>query len=226
MKNIYQAVYEGGCAEITEKKSRFIATIRPVESEAEAQAFIDELKKKYYDASHNCSAYCIGVENLISHCSDDGEPSHTAGRPMLDVLIKEGIHNAAVVVTRYFGGTLLGTGGLVRAYSDAVKAGLAACVILEKKLARLYKIQVDYTNIGKLQYLAGQYKQPILKSDYTDSVISTLLLYPDEESEFLFQLKEATSSTAAVEALELCYAAYLGKELLCFPIETPIGETV
>ena len=106
---------EGGCGEIVEKKSRFLATVRPVETEEEASAFIEEMKKKYWDATHNCSAFVIGRRGEITRCSDDGEPSGTAGRPMLEVLLKEGICNTAVVVTRYFGGTLLGTGGLVRA---------------------------------------------------------------------------------------------------------------
>ena len=126
-------VYKGGQGEITEKKSRFIATVRPVESEDEAVSFINETKKKYWDARHNCSAFVIGKRQELTRCSDDGEPAGTAGRPMLDVLLKENIHNAAVVVTRYFGGVLLGTGGLVRAYQQATKAGLLASEIIEKK---------------------------------------------------------------------------------------------
>ncbi len=120
----YKILYEGGVGEIVEKKSRFIATTRPVETEEEAFGFIEEMKKKYWDATHNCSAFVLGERGEICRCSDDGEPSQTAGRPMLDVLLGEEIRNICVVVTRYFGGTLLGTGGLVRAYSGAVKAGL------------------------------------------------------------------------------------------------------
>ena len=115
----YKIAYEGGQGEIVEKKSRFIATIRPVKTEEEALSFIAEMKKKYWDASHNCSAYVIGERNEIQRCSDDGEPGQTAGRPMLDVLLGEEIHDVCAVVTRYFGGTLLGTGGLVRAYTTA-----------------------------------------------------------------------------------------------------------
>ena len=115
----YRVVYEGGEGEITEKKSRFIATVRPVESEEEATTFIAEMKKKYWDARHNCSAFVIGERQELNRCSDDGEPAQTAGRPMLDVLLREGVTNVAVVVTRYFGGVLLGTGGLVRAYQAA-----------------------------------------------------------------------------------------------------------
>ena len=119
--NKYKVVYKGGEAEIVEKKSRFIATVQPVQSEEEAAAFIGVMKKKYWDASHNCSAFTVGKNHELTRCSDDGEPSQTAGRPMLDVLLREDIHNAAVVVTRYFGGTLLGTGGLVRAYQKSTQ---------------------------------------------------------------------------------------------------------
>ena len=108
-----KTVYSGGEAEIVEKKSRFIATVRPVSSEEEAVAFIAEMKKKYWDARHNCSAYVIGDKGQLQRCSDDGEPAQTAGRPMLDVLLGEKVCNICVVVTRYFGGTLLGTGGLI-----------------------------------------------------------------------------------------------------------------
>ena len=111
----YKIVHRGGQGEIVEKKSRFIATVCPVMSEEEAISFIEKTKKKYWDARHNCHAFVIGERNEISRCSDDGEPSGTAGKPMLDVLLGAGVHNVCVVVTRYFGGTLLGTGGLVRA---------------------------------------------------------------------------------------------------------------
>ena len=128
MESEYKIVYAGGEAQIIEKKSRFIATVLPVETEEEALAFIESLRKKYWDATHNCYAYVVGERNEIQRCSDDGEPSGTAGRPMMDVLAGAGVHNAAVVVTRYFGGTLLGTGGLVRAYSGAVREALKAAV--------------------------------------------------------------------------------------------------
>ena len=125
MLSEYKAVYQGGEGEIVEKKSRFIATVIPAGSEEEVLAFIESVRKKYWDARHHCFAYVIGERNELQRCSDDGEPSGTAGKPMLEVLLGEEIHNVAVVVTRYFGGTLLGTGGLVRAYSAATKQGLA-----------------------------------------------------------------------------------------------------
>ena len=121
----FRTVYRGGTGEIVEKKSRFIATVRLVESEEEALSCLEALRKKYWDARHNCFVYIIGENQETVRCSDDGEPSGTAGRPMLDVVQGAGLRNVLVVVTRYFGGTLLGTGGLVRAYSQAVQEGLA-----------------------------------------------------------------------------------------------------
>ena len=122
----YRTIYRGGEDEIVEKKSRFIATVVPVNTEEEALEFVEKTRKKYWDARHNCFAYIIGERGQLQRCSDDGEPNGTAGKPMLDVLLGNELRNVAVVVTRYFGGTLLGTGGLVRAYSGAVKAGLDA----------------------------------------------------------------------------------------------------
>ena len=116
----YKVLLEGGQGEYVEKKSRFIATFRRCENLEEAMAFVEEMKKQYWDARHNCYAFCIGSRGELTRCSDDGEPAGTAGRPMLEVLTREEIRNAAVVVTRYFGGVLLGTGGLVRAYTQAV----------------------------------------------------------------------------------------------------------
>ena len=130
----YKIVYCGGEGEIVEKKSRFIATVKPVDSEEEASAFIAEMKKKYWDARHNCSAFVIGEHNEIQRSSDDGEPAGTAGHPMLDVLLGEGIHNTAVVVTRYFGGTLLGTGGLVR-IQNLYRQGLRPAPYSKRKKA-------------------------------------------------------------------------------------------
>ena len=164
----YKIVYCGGEGEIVEKKSRFIATVKPVDSEEEASAFIAEMKKKYWDARHNCSAFVIGEHNEIQRSSDDGEPAGTAGHPMLDVLLGEGIHNTAVVVTRYFGGTLLGTGGLVRAYSAATKEGLANSTIITKYWGTKLLVNTDYNDIGKIQYLIGQREIHIMYAQYTE----------------------------------------------------------
>ena len=154
METASKILYEGGQGEIIEKKSRFIANIFPVTTEEEALEKITAMRKKYYDARHNCFAYILGENKDTVRCSDDGEPSGTAGRPMLDILDGQGIYNVVAVVTRYFGGTLLGTGGLVRAYSGAMKEGLNHCVLLEKETGYPLTVTVDYNEVGKIQYLA------------------------------------------------------------------------
>lgn len=194
----YQVVYQGGEGEFVEKKSRFIATIQPVESEEEAAAWISMLKKKYWDASHNCSAFTVGRNHELTRCSDDGEPSGTAGRPMLDVLLREEIHNAVVVVTRYFGGTLLGTGGLVRAYQKSVQAGLAASVIIEKQQGWMLDIGTDYNGLGKLQYLLAQRKIPVLDTEYTEKVVIHAMIPQEKKEEFEKAVIESTSGTAVL----------------------------
>lgn len=182
----------GGTGEIVEKKSRFIATIRPVNSEEEASAFIEEIKKKYWDARHNCSAFVVGRRGELTRCSDDGEPGGTAGRPMLEVLLGEGIRNVAVVVTRYFGGTLLGTGGLVRAYTQAVKEGLAHCETGIERPGHEVTVESNYTDIGRIQYLLGQKGIAPLKSEYTDKVTLTLLIPAEHSGGLQKELVEAT----------------------------------
>lgn len=195
----YKVVYEGGEGEIVEKKSRFIATVRPVESEEEAAAFIASMKKKYWDASHNCSAFTIGRNHELTRCSDDGEPSGTAGRPMLDVLLREDIHNAAVVVTRYFGGTLLGTGGLVRAYQKCTQAGLAGAVVIEKQQGYLLDIGTDYNGLGKIQYLLAQRKIPVLNTEYTDKVRIHVMVPSESREELAKAVTEGSSGTAQMD---------------------------
>lgn len=194
----YKIVYKGGEGEIVEKKSRFIATVRPVETEEEAVAFINEMKKKYWDARHNCSAFVLGERQEITRCSDDGEPAQTAGRPMLDVLLKEGIHNAAVVVTRYFGGVLLGTGGLVRAYQKATQEGLAASQIIEKKAGILLEVGTDYNGIGKLQYLFGQENIHIVDSEYGADVMMQVLVPIEKKTDLEKKIIEQTSGNARI----------------------------
>ena len=148
----YKTIYAGGEGEITEKKSRFIATVRLVEKEEDALAFIEEMKKKYWDARHNCYAYSIGEHREFTRCSDDGEPSGTAGRPMLDVILGEDIYNVAVVVTRYFGGVLLGTGGLVRAYTRSAKDALDAAGITVERLWDRLLVPCSYGQFEKPHY--------------------------------------------------------------------------
>ena len=189
-------LYEGGEGEIIEKKSRFIATIQRAESEEEAVSFINAMKKKYWDATHNCSAFVVGEKQMLQRCSDDGEPSGTAGRPMLDVLLGEKVCNIVVVVTRYFGGTLLGTGGLVRAYSKAVQEGLRNCKIIEKRQGYLLAIKTDYTGIGKIQYILGQRGIAITNSEYTDTVTVEALVPSEEKKDLTEEITEATNGRA------------------------------
>lgn len=208
-------VYKGGQGEITEKKSRFIATVRPVESEDEAVSFINETKKKYWDARHNCSAFVIGKRQELTRCSDDGEPAGTASRPMLDVLLKENIHNAAVVVTRYFGGVLLGTGGLVRAYQQATKAGLSASEIIEKKDGAVLFIRTDYTGIGRLQYLFAQEKITVIDTAYEADVLVKAVIPENDKKRIEKTIIEQTNGTAKLEwGDEVTFAEYDGEVLL------------
>ena len=214
--NGYRVVYEGGEGEIVEKKSRFIATVRPIETEEEAVAFVNEMKMKYWDARHNCSAFVIGSRQEVTRCSDDGEPAQTAGRPMLDVLLREGITNVAVVVTRYFGGVLLGTGGLVRAYQSATQAGLAASKIIEKRQGKKLIIHTDYNGLGKLQYLFGQQKTAILDTEYAADVVLTILV-PVEQKDFLYkEIIEQTNGTAQMEWGEDAVYALIDKTVQIF----------
>lgn len=215
MDKQYKTVYEGGEGEIIEKKSRFIATVIPCEDEETALQFIEATKKKYWDARHNCSAYTIGLNHELERCSDDGEPQKTAGRPMLDVLINEGIHNVCVVVTRYFGGVLLGTGGLVRAYQAATKEGLSNSTIITKQYGKKIRIVTDYNGIGKLQYIVAVNGYTMLSADYTDVVIARIMVTPSEQEGFIKKVTEATSGKAEIEEEgELWFADNDGEVLL------------
>ncbi|HJA44299.1 YigZ family protein [Lachnoclostridium sp. An118] len=198
-------VFRGGEGEITEKKSRFIATVRPVKSEEEAAEFIEAVKKKYWDARHNCYAYVIGDNQDIQRYSDDGEPGGTAGRPMLDVLLGEGIHDTAVVVTRYFGGILLGTGGLVRAYQGAAKEGLSSSLVITRIQGVKLKITTDYTGLGKIQYILGERGIPVLDSSYTEKVELTALVPEDRRGSLEEELTDGTNGKALLEEAGKCF---------------------
>ncbi len=216
MLNEYKTVYTGGEAEIVEKKSRFIATVVPVRNEEEAIAFIEAMKKKYWNATHNCSAYVIGERFQVQRCSDDGEPSGTAGKPMLDVLLGEAIHDVAVVVTRYFGGTLLGTGGLVRAYSSATKAGLMASTVITKQYGQKLMIRTDYTGLGKIQYILGQRGLTTLDTVYTENVQLEVLLPEAEIKVVMAEITEGTNGQAILDLQQECYFAEIGGKMKVF----------
>src|SRR5690625_261788 len=151
MLDQYFTVKKEGSDEIIIQRSRFIGYVRRAETEEAAQAFIQEIKKKHHDATHNCSAYLIGEHDQIQKANDDGEPSGTAGVPMLEVLKKQGLKDTAIVVTRYFGGIKLGAGGLIRAYGNTTSQAIQTTGIVKRQLMQGFSITVDYTLLGKLE---------------------------------------------------------------------------
>ncbi len=205
MHEAYKAVYEGKTGELVEKKSRFIATVFSIESEEEALEKVAAMKKKYWDARHNCYAYVVGDNNEIQRFSDDGEPSQTAGKPMLDVLLAQKIHNVLVVVTRYFGGILLGTGGLVRAYSKATKMGLDNSILLDKVYGTRMTVKIDYTVAQKIKYIISQLDIYSIDTKYTDVVEEDVVVEDDLLEEFKQKINEATNGNAKLEVLKQGY---------------------
>ena len=206
------SLYKGGSGEIIEKKSRFIASIEVVKSQEEASEFINSIKKKYWDAKHNCSAFVIGDDGEITRCSDDGEPSGTAGRPMLEVLKGEKITNICVVVTRYFGGVLLGTGGLVRAYQAAVKEGLANCSVLRRIKGYALKVSCDYSDLAKIQFLCKQNDYYLGEIDYGQNVVMQIIIPIESFDALSASLMDATSARAGIDdKQDIVYAMIDGK---------------
>lgn len=203
-KMTYKTVLSSAQAEMVEKKSRFIASVKPVVTEEEAIDFINECRTKYRDATHNVYAYVI-QENNISRYSDDGEPSGTAGVPTLEVINKEHLTDVAIVVTRYFGGTLLGAGGLVRAYGKTAKLGVDAAKITEKIYCHKLYIKAPYDLLGKIRYLidTGDYIPGEIV--YTESVEITLYVKYDLLDRFLKDLEETTNASVVAEIVGEMY---------------------
>lgn len=206
----YRVLLEGGEGEYVEKKSRFIATLRGCESEAAAMDFVEEMRKRYWDARHNCYAFVIGSRGELARCSDDGEPGGTAGRPMLEVLLGEEIRNAAVVVTRYFGGILLGTGGLVRAYTQAVKEGLKNCRVGRMCYGHEVEVTTDYNGVGKVLYLLGNAGIEPLSADYTEKVVIRLVIPAEELENMQKNMENATNGRVKFEKIRDTY--YIDKD--------------
>lgn len=199
MLESYLELVSGGEGEIVEKKSRFIGQIKPVYSEEEAYAFVEQIKKKHYDARHNCFAFSIGDEMPLLRFSDDGEPQGTAGKPILEVINGSGIHNICIVVTRYFGGTLLGTGGLVRAYTDAAKEALANCETKLKQRIYPIKITTDYADMGKIQYIIETSEVRVVDKQFTDAVVFVLEVPVDQKDTLVAAVTEASSAKAIID---------------------------
>ena len=213
-----RVLLEGATAEIVEKRSRFIAQTAAVRTEDEAAAFLDGIRKKFWDARHHCSAYVLsaaGGAQPVTHSSDDGEPSGTAGRPILDVITGFELVGAMVVVTRYFGGTLLGTGGLVRAYGSAAKAGLEASLTAEKVDGSILSVRAGYDCIGKLQYIAAAAGLVQADAEYAGDVTLSYYVPDAEKAPFIHAVTEATAGRAAIEDLgEISFAAAGGEIIL------------
>lgn len=206
----YATILEAGTGEIVEKKSRFIGQVRHIESEEAADVFVTEIKKKHYDARHNCYAYVIGAEQPLMRFSDDGEPGGTAGKPILEVIQGAGLCDVCIVVTRYFGGTLLGTGGLVRAYTDAAKACIAATEIVHKRMVVPLLITTDYTDLGKIQYILGTEKLEVKRSEYGQDVKLWTEVFVDDIDRIDKILVEATAARAVLERQEAVFAVGAG----------------
>ena len=194
----YKTVLKVAQDEIIEKKSRFIASVAPCKTEEEALRFLSEVRKKYSDATHNVYAYNI-TENNIRRYSDDGEPSGTAGVPTLDVILKEELTDLCVVVTRYFGGTLLGAGGLVRAYGKAAKAGIVAAEMVKMVYSEIYSVTIDYADLGKTEYEISENGYEILEKEYGGAVIITVSTEKARGEELFKKLTEATAGRATIE---------------------------
>ncbi len=213
MSEVFKTVLKLGQAEIVEKKSRFIATVKPVKTEEEAREFIEETKKKYWDARHNVFAYVIGEKNEIQRFSDDGEPQGTAGMPVLSVLTGENIKNCCIVVTRYFGGTLLGTGGLVRAYGKSAKEGLLDAEVVEIEGFTEFSVICDYSLQGKIQYEIIKLEEKIKETVFTDKV--EFIIYVREKNEKTFETKiiDASSANVKISVLRKFKGAMIAGEI-------------
>jgi len=202
MRNDYQTVSGYGESEIIIQKSRFLTFVNRAETEQAAQDFINNIKQLHRDATHNCSAYIIGEHDNIQKANDDGEPSGTAGVPMLEVLKKQGLKDTVVVVTRYFGGIKLGGGGLIRAYGKATTEGIDAAKVVERKLHHLMKVQVDYTWLGKVENEVRNSAYPLKEINYADSVEFFVYTEANEEITFTNWIIEMTNGQAKIEVVE------------------------
>ena len=200
-------ILKNGSGEIEEKKSRFICHIFKIKSEEEAEEYITAVKKKYWDARHNCYAYVTGDKGQIQRFSDDGEPQWTAGKPMLDILNSYGLTDCLLVVTRYFGGTLLGTGGLIRAYTKSTQEGIKESMVIEKCLGVMLSLTCDYTTSGKIQYLTATEHIPVLDTVYTDNVTFEMIVPVEEVGSVEKKFMEASMGKAVLKKGEETYYA-------------------
>lgn len=200
----YFITSEKGHGEVVEKKSRFIAHVIPVQNEEEALEVIESLKKEYWDARHNCYAFVCGANNEVQRFSDDGEPQGTAGKPILEVLLNKNVHNTLILVTRYFGGTLLGTGGLIRAYGQAALEGLKDAEIEEVFEGAAFELSVDYESIGKIKYNMVQFGVGDAEEEYGEEVTLKIQMKKADFEKFKTSVIDATSGKAEFSDVEEC----------------------
>lgn len=203
MEKRLKIVAQGGTGELVEKKSRFISAVEQVKTQREALDFIAARKKQYWDARHNCYAYIIGKKSEIVRYSDDGEPMQTAGLPMLEVLQSYQLFNVVAVVTRYFGGVLLGTGGLVRAYQGALKAGLQECRLAELHMGHRLKISTGYNYYDKLSRLFRKYQVFGEEAVFTSGVVVNVTVEQELTDALVKEVLECTGGGARVEKSDL-----------------------
>ena len=201
----YKTILNSATVEFEEKKSRFIANVKPVSDENDALEFINSLKSKYWNATHNVYAYSIDNGTLIQRYSDDGEPSGTAGMPTLEVIRRMGIQDAVIVVTRYFGGTLLGAAGLIRAYSKSAALGLEAAEEVTRKLCFNVNIIVEYTLFGKLQNMFITNNNIIKDIQYGQDVELCVLIEVGREETLIDDITENTNGRAIIDIGEKAY---------------------
>ncbi|MGY3715242.1 YigZ family protein [Sutcliffiella cohnii] len=209
MLSHYYTVKEYGEHEISIQKSRFIAYINRATTVEEAETFIQDIKKKHWNATHNCSAYLIGENDQFQKANDDGEPSGTAGVPMLEVLKKKGLKDTVVVVTRYFGGIKLGAGGLVRAYGKAVSEGLTSIGIVERKLMRIMHTTIDYTLLGKVENELRQSPYKLKEINYRENVEVVVFVEENHVNQFIEWMVELTNGKSVNSQGKLTYSEIL-----------------
>lgn len=209
MRKDYTTVKGYGEREIVISKSRFIAYVERAETEQEAIDFIDKIKKMHPSATHNCSCYLIGEHDNIQKANDDGEPSGTAGVPMLEVLKKQGLKDTVVVVTRYFGGIKLGGGGLIRAYGKATTEGIDAAQVVERKLHHLMRVSIDYTWLGKVENEVRNSHYTLQEIQYADAVEVFVHVLKDEEATFIEWITELTNGQATIDCTDKEFVEFI-----------------
>ncbi len=201
----YKTVEKASSAEFVEKKSRFIGYVTPIKTQEEAVSFINTIKSKHWDATHNVYAYVL-KDNNIQRYSDDGEPSGTAGVPVLDVILKSGVVDVCVVVTRYFGGTLLGAGGLVRAYAHGSKIALEAGNIITMGLCSVLCAEVDYSFYDRLTKLLEDFKANVITTDYADNVKVTFSISKSSADDISEKLTDLSNGQYGLKQIDEIFA--------------------